>query len=86
VNVWEPPFKVDVSRAVWLEVTAATVAVKIALLSPAPILTLPGTVTLALLLDSVTLVAPETAAVKAAVQVEVPGAFTVPGEQLKLLS
>jgi hypothetical protein len=69
-----------------LEVIAATVAVNVALLSPLPILTLPGTVMLALLLASVTLVALEAAAVKAAVQVEVPGAFTLAGEQLKLLN
>ncbi len=62
------------------------VAVKLALLSPAPILTLPGTVTLVLLLDSVTLAALTAAAVNMTVQVEVPGAFTVPGEQLRLLS
>lgn len=61
-------------------------AVKVALLSPAPILTLAGTVMLALLLDSVTLAALTAAAVNAAVQVEVPGAFTVAGEQLKLLN
>jgi len=61
------------------------VAVKVAPLSPTPILTLPGTVTLALLLESVTLEALTVAAVKVTVQVEVPGAFTVPGEQLKLL-
>ena len=60
-------------------------AVKVALLSPVAILTLPGTVTLALLLASVTLAALEVAAVKAAVQVEVPGALTVDGEQVKLL-
>ena len=58
----------------------------VALLSPEPILTLAGTVTFALLLVSVTLVALEAAAVNDAVQVEVPGAFTVAGEQLKLLS
>ena len=69
-----------------MEVTAATVAVKVALLSPEPILTLAGTVMLTLLLVSVTLVALEAAAVKAAVQVEVPGAFTLAGEQFKLLS
>jgi hypothetical protein len=69
-----------------LEVTAATVAVNVALLSPEPILTLAGTVTLALLLDSVMLVALEAAAVRVAVQVEVPGAFTVAGEQVKLLN
>jgi len=69
-----------------LEVTAATLAVNVALLSPEPILRLPGTVTLTLLLASVTLMALEAAAVSVAVQVEVPGAFTVAGEQLKLLS
>lgn len=68
-----------------MEFTAATVAVNVALLSPEPILTLPGTVTLVLLLESVTLVALAAAEVNAAVQVEVPGAFTVAGEQLKLL-
>ena len=60
-------------------------AVNVALLSPAPILTLPGTVTLPLLLDSVTLAALTAAAVSVTVQSEVPGAFTVVGEQLKLL-
>jgi hypothetical protein len=40
----------------------------------------------ALLLDSVTLVALEAAAVRVAVQAEVPGAFTLAGEQLKLLN
>jgi hypothetical protein len=69
-----------------LEVTAATLAGNVALLSPEPILRLPGTVTLTLLLASVTLMALEAAAVSVAVQVEVPGAFTVAGEQLKLLS
>jgi hypothetical protein len=69
-----------------LEVTAATVAVNVALLSPLAILTVPGTVIFALLLASVTLAALEAAAVKVAVQVEVPGAFTVAGEQLKLLN
>ena len=61
-------------------------AVNVALLSPAPILTPLGTVTLTLLLASVTLAALEAAAVKVTVQVEVPGAFTVAGEQVKLLS
>jgi len=69
-----------------LEVTAATVAVNVALLNPAPILTLPGTVTLMLLLSRATLAVLEAAAVSVAVQVEVPGAFTVVGEQVKLLS
>ena len=48
--------------------------------------TLAGAVIFALLLASATLAALETAAVKAAVQVEVPGAFTVAGEQVKLLN
>jgi len=61
------------------------VAVNVALLSPEPILTLPGTVTLLLLLASVTLAALEVAAVRVTVQVEVPGAFTVACEQVKLL-
>jgi len=69
-----------------LEVTAATVAVNVALLNPALILALPGTVILALVLTSVTLAALAAAAVRVIVQVEVPGAFTVAGEQVKLLN
>jgi hypothetical protein len=69
-----------------LEVTAATVAVNVALLSPAVMLTLPGTVIFVLVLESATLAVPEAAAVKVTVQVEVPGALTVAGEQVKLLS
>jgi hypothetical protein len=68
-----------------LEVTAATVAVNVAVLSPAPMLMLAGTVMLVLVLDSVMLVAPEAPAVNLTVQVEVPGAATVDGEQVKLL-
>ena len=85
VKVCEEPFRVPVSTAVWLEVIDATVAVKVALLSPTPIVTVAGTVMLALLLESVTPAALTVAAVKVTVQLEVPGAFTVPGEQLKLL-
>ena len=69
-----------------MDVTEATVAVNVALLRPDAILTLAGTVTLVLLLDSVTLVELAAAAVKVAVQVEVPGAFTFAGEQVKLLN
>src|SRR5262249_51965242 len=86
VNDWETLFKVAVSKAVWFVVIEATVAVKVPVLDPAPTLTLAGTVMLALLLDSPTLTALEEAAVKVTVQLDVPGAFTVPGEQLKLLS
>ena len=64
----------------------ATVAVKEALESPAPTPTLPGTAMLALLLDKVTVEPPAGAtAVRVTVQLEVPGAFTVAGEQLRLL-
>ena len=86
MKVWERPLSVAVNRALWSEVTVATVAVNVELLSPLPIVTLPGIVTLALLLVSVTLEALEAAAVSATVQVEVPGAFTVAGEQVKLLN
>jgi hypothetical protein len=64
----------------------ATVAVKVALVKPAPTLMLVATVILALLLDSVTVDPPAGAtAVNVTVQLEVPGAFTVAGEQLRLL-
>jgi hypothetical protein len=86
VKVFETPLRVAVSRVSWLEVTAATVALNVALLSPAPILTLAGTVTLVLLLDSVTLTALEGAALIVTVQVEVPGPVTLADEQLNPLS
>jgi hypothetical protein len=69
-----------------LEITAATVALNVALLSPAPILTLVGTVTLVLLLCSATLTALEVAAVRVTEQMVVPGEVTVPGAQARLLS
>ena len=62
-----------------------TVALNTPLLSPVPILTLPGTVMLMLPLDSVTLTVLEVTAVSVTVHVEVPGAFTVPGEQVRPL-
>jgi len=68
-----------------LDVTAATVAVNAALLSPAPMVTLPGTVIFGFVLCSETLAAPDVAAVKVTVQFEVPGAATVDGEQVRLL-
>ena len=64
----------------------ATVAVKGTLLAPGPMPTLAGTVILALLLDKATIAPPEGAgAVRVTVQLEVPGAFTVAGEQLRVL-
>ena len=59
---------------------------KVPLFAPVPMLTLPGTVMLALLLDNVTLRGLKVAAVRVTVQSEVPGAFTVAGEQVRLLS
>jgi hypothetical protein len=86
VKVCEAPLSEAVSKAVWFELMLATVAVKVALVSPAPTLTLAGTVMLALLLDKVTVEPPAgAAAVRLTVQLDVPGAFTVAGEQLKLL-
>lgn len=86
VKVWETPSKAAVKRAVSLDATAATVAVNVALLKPAPMLTLAGTVTFALPLESVTLAELAVAPVRVAVQVAAPGLLTVAGEQLRLLS
>ena len=57
----------------------------VALLVPVLTVTLPGTVTLALLLDNVTPRGLEAAPVRVIVQSEVPGAFTIAGEQVRLL-
>ena len=58
-----------------------------ALLAPAGTVTLPGSVTLALLSDSVTANPPIGAApLSATVQVDVPGAFTLAGAQDRLLN
>ena len=86
-KVCEALFRVAVSVAFWFEFTLATVALKVVLLCPAGILVLPGTVTLALLLERAIVAPPEgAAAVRVTVQVAVPGAFTVAGEQLRLLT
>ncbi len=57
----------------------------VALLVPVLTVTLPGTVTLVLLLDNVTPRGLEAAPVRVIVQSEVPGAFTIAGEQVRLL-
>ena len=68
-------------------VTDDTVAENWALLDPAGTVTLPGTVTLELLSDSATANPPLGAALlRATVQVEAPGAFTLAGVQDKPLS
>jgi hypothetical protein len=67
-------------------VTAATVAVKVAELAPAATVTLAGTVTLEFPLVSVTCLPPAGALpLRPTVQVELPGAVTEDGLQLKVL-
>jgi hypothetical protein len=69
--------------AVWLDATVATVAVNTPLVWPAAIVTVVGTFTLALLLESATLAPPAGAAAdNVIVQLDDPGAVTVPGEQV----
>jgi hypothetical protein len=66
--------------------TLATVAVNPAAVWPAETVTLAGTVKFALLLDTFTVAPPAAAgAVSVTVQLEVPGAFTLAGEQFKEL-
>ena len=68
-------------------VTDDTVAVNWALLDPAATVTLAGTVTLALLSESVTANPPAGAApLSVTVHAEVPGAFTLAGVQVKPLT
>lgn len=65
--------------------TAATMAVNELLVCAAAILMFVGTVMLELVLDRATVKPPEGAgADNVTTQVEFPGAFTVPGEQLRL--
>jgi hypothetical protein len=68
-----------------LEVIVATVAVNVALLCPAPTLTVAGTVTFPLPLVTPTVAPDPPAAVSVMVQVELPGAFTAAGAQLNVL-
>jgi hypothetical protein len=85
VKLWVPPFRLAVSRADAFETIAATVAVKEPLVCVAAIVTLLGTVTFVMLLDSETVTPPAGAgADNVTVQLELPGAVTVPGEQLRL--
>ena len=69
-----------------METTGATEALKVVLLSPGPILTPLGTVTLVLLLCSATVTVFEAAAVSVTEQMVVPGEFTVPGAQVTPLN
>lgn len=72
-KVFVPPPAAAVSVAVWFEVTADAVAVKIALVAPAATVTDPGTVTELLLLESATAWPPAgAAAVRVTEQASVP--------------
>jgi hypothetical protein len=78
------PFNEADSVAFTVVAVELAVAVKPALDCPAATVTLGGTVTVALLLDSVTDVPPDgAAALMFTVQLEVAGPVTVPGTQLK---
>ena len=85
VKVLEVPFKLAVSKAELLVVIAeGALAVKLALLAPEPMVTVAGTVTDALPLDSATLVLLVAAAERVTVQLDLPGGVSVPGEQFRL--
>jgi hypothetical protein len=82
-----PALLVAVSVALAAVAVAAAEAVKVALDCPAVTNTLEGTVTVALLLDSDTMVPPVGAApLMFTVQLAVPGPVTVPGVQLRLVT
>jgi hypothetical protein len=79
------PFNPAVSVALTVLAVVPAVAVNVAKVCPAATSTLEGTVTVALLLDSETVVPPLGAApVIVTVQLAVPGPVTVPGVQLRL--
>jgi hypothetical protein len=81
------PFNEAESVALIVVEVELAVAVKPALDCPADTVTLGGTVTVALLLDSVTDVPPDgAAALMFTVQFEVAGPVTVPGMQLRPLT
>ena len=69
--------------AVWLDVTLATVAVKVPVVWPAETVTVAGTVTLVLLLERATLAPDGAGADNVTVQLAVPGPVSVPAEQVR---
>ena len=86
-EVFETPPELAVSVAVVADVTAATAAVNVPVVDPAATVMLEGTVTLALLLDSVTLDPPAPAAdVRVTVQLDVPAAEKLDGLHVRLLA
>ena len=87
VAVFDVPFHVAVNTGETVAPTAlAALAVKVALIAPVPIVTVPGTVTAGFPLDKPTTVLLVAALVSVAVQVEFPGGVNVPGLHAKLLS
>jgi hypothetical protein len=81
------PFSPAVSVALTVVEVVPAVALKVAEVCPAATTTLEGTVTFALLPDSQTVVPPEGAVpLIVTVQLAVPGPFTVPGAQLRLVT
>jgi hypothetical protein len=77
-------FKLAVTVAVWALVIVPAVTVNVLLLAPLPMETLPGDVSCALLLDSVTVVVPDDALSKVTVQVDDWLLLSEPGVQLNV--
>jgi hypothetical protein len=82
----EPPFNEAVTEAVWSEVTVPAVAVKVAVLDPAATLTVAGTVSSGLLLDSETVAAAATPLESVTVHVDVAADPRLAGEQASKLT
>ena len=75
-------FSVAVTVAVWLLLTVPAVAVNVPLLEPVPIVMLPGTVSMPVLLDKLTVAVLKAALFSVTVQVELCPVPSVAGEQL----
>lgn len=84
--VWVPPFRLALSVTISSAGVPETEAENCALLCPVGTVTDPGTETLALLSESVTVALAAAAAVKLTVQVDVPAALKVFGEHDRELS
>jgi hypothetical protein len=81
-HVWLMPLAVAVMMAVWVVETAETVAVKAVVLLPPAMVTLAGTATFALLLDSETVNPPRGAGpLRVTTQAAEPGVLILDGEQ-----
>ena len=85
--VLDTPARVAVTTAVWLDVTALAVAVKVAVVAPAATVTEGGTARAELLSDTLTSVPPLGAACdKVTVQVTFPGGVSELGVHVRLVS